>query len=268
MSPHCVLPMEIFEAIIDQASDDTAVVRRLSLICHAFLPRARYQLFSSVFLQTIQRVESFGEFLDSHPWVRPLVQKLVHSSSFIPIDQFNSTVDLLDAVPIRLLSRLPNLRTWKMGVPEDQENAWVPSLQSGPSPPIYSSHIRNLELAFAYLKHIYVFVDLVSAFTGIHTLACSNIVIASAREIELGPISPHSRSLKVSVSDPQYTSSTSLRLGILKVSTSVDVGGLKYLLNSTRTISAELALTIDLPRPARYFGEPLNPLSPGNVMTV
>ena len=153
MAPPYLLPVEIFEAIIDRADDDTRSLQNLSLTCHAFLPRARYHLFDTIVLQRSPLVEFFSEFLDTHQWACPLVRKLVHSSSLIPSSDFNSTVHMLNAVPMHLLSRLPNLHTWKMGITgfdEVKTGAW---LQSGHRPglsssPGYSHHVRNLELAY------------------------------------------------------------------------------------------------------------------------
>ncbi|KAI1783250.1 hypothetical protein LXA43DRAFT_865752, partial [Ganoderma leucocontextum] len=161
---------------IDQASDDTASLRHLSLTCHAFLFRARYHLFSSILLQTPQRVESFSQFLDSHPWGPPLVRKLVHST-FVPISDSHPTVRMLDVIPLHLLSRLPNLRTWEMGMAGTERRlvagAWLSCHGSALSSyQSYSSNVRNLELAYVPFEHISDFIGLVSAFTSIHNLTC------------------------------------------------------------------------------------------------
>lgn len=187
MAPAYVLPVETFEAIIDRASDDTCSLRNLSLTCHAFLPIVRYHLFDTIVLQSVQQVESLSEFLDTHKWACPLVRKLAHSSCLIPSSDSNSMVHVLDAVPIHLLSQLPNLHTWKTGTTRSdgaEMGAW---LQSGHRPggsisPGYSHHVRSLELAYVPFKTMLDFVELVAAFTGIHTLTCSHIWIKSGTD--------------------------------------------------------------------------------------
>ncbi len=208
MTSHDLLPMEIFEAIIDQASDDFRSLRGLSLTCHVFLPRARYQLFSIIVLQTVQKVEAFNEFLDSHTWVSPLVQKLVHSS-VVPVSDSDAIVRVVDAVPMHLLSRISNLHTWRMVIPQLDEGENPVWLQSGgPSAlsryPSYRSHVRNLELEFIYFENISAFIELVSAFSSVHTLTCSTVrikpSIGSGHQCQSESV--QLRSLRVSMFDP------------------------------------------------------------------
>ena len=53
-SHHMQLPIEIFEAVIDQARDNSASLRNLALTCATFLPRSRYHLFSSIIIQPLE----------------------------------------------------------------------------------------------------------------------------------------------------------------------------------------------------------------------
>ena len=198
-----MLPIEIFEAVIDRASDDTATLGQISLTCHAFLPRARYHLFGTVVLQDVQQVQSYGEFLDSHPWVSPLVRKLVHSG-FIPISVSHPTAHLPDVVPLHLLSHLPNLRTWEIGVAgvesRSEAGAWLSCQHTSLSDyQSFSTSVRNLDLAYVHFEDISDFMELVSAFTGIHNLACAYISIKSSTEANPRIIRPTQiKSLKVS----------------------------------------------------------------------
>ncbi|KAI1782619.1 WD40-repeat-containing domain protein [Ganoderma leucocontextum] len=240
-------PIEIFEAVIDQASDDTPCLHHLSLTCHAFLPRARYHLFSSILLQTPQRVESFSQFLDSHPWVRLLVQKLVHST-FVPISGSRPTVRMLDVIPLHLLSRLPNLRTWEMGMAGIERRleaaAWLSC--RGYKLSSYTSQVRNLELAYVPFEDISDFIGLVSAFTGIHNLTCSHIRIKSSMEA-----APHG-----SETD---TLGRSMQMRSLRFSTTVDILAVAYLLDSSRTTLNNLAFAFESRQSDDYF-ERLAPL--------
>ncbi len=76
-----VLPIDALEGVINQASDDTASLRSLSLTCSSFLPRARYHLFSGVRIATVQQLESSAEFLDSRLWLAPLIRIVMLSGN-------------------------------------------------------------------------------------------------------------------------------------------------------------------------------------------
>ncbi|KAI1782618.1 WD40-repeat-containing domain protein [Ganoderma leucocontextum] len=243
-------PIEIFEAVIDQASDDTASLRHLSLTCHAFLLRARYHLFSSILLQTPKRAESFSKFLDSHPWVLPLVRDLVHST-FVPISGSRPTVRMLNVIPLHLLSRLPNLRMWEMGMAGIERRlvagAWLSCHGSALSSyQSYSSNVRNLELVYVPFEHISDFIGLVSAFTSIHNLTCSCIWIKSSMEA-----APHGSETDMIARSMQMRS--------LRFSTTVDIRAVAYLLDPSRTTLRTLAFTFELRQSNDYF-ERLAPL--------
>ena len=184
-----MLPIETYEAVIDHARDDTASLQDLSLVCHGFLPRARYHLFSTVVLGNTQRVEDYAEFIGSHPWVGPLVRKLVHSS-FVPIGQSDPIARMLDIVPLHLLCRLPNLHTWEIGMAgiecrSTEVGAVIPCRQDRIALSSYGSfsyNVRNLELAWVSFEDISDFIELVSTFTGVQRLVCSYISIKSSME--------------------------------------------------------------------------------------
>lgn len=48
----------------------------LSLTCSAFLPRARYYLFSRIVIRSVQQIEASCQLVDSCPWLLPLVRKV------------------------------------------------------------------------------------------------------------------------------------------------------------------------------------------------
>ena len=108
------LPIEVSEAVIDEASDDTESLRNLSLTCSAFLPRSRYHLFSSICIQTVEQMESSRDFLDMHPWVLPLVNRVALSIK-VPDSYSRPNIRVLDVVPVDILTRLPNLFMWTIG---------------------------------------------------------------------------------------------------------------------------------------------------------
>ena len=181
-----MLPIETLEGVIDQARDDTATLHHLSVTCRAFLPRVRYHLFSYMLIQTVQQTESFRDFLDSCPWVLPLVQN-ISLSTFLSIDNATPNIRLLDVVPAHLLSRLPNLRTWNMELrgsksgPETVTASLSLNRLTLSCYQRYGSGIRNLELASIPFQDVSDFIGLVSAFTCLESLTCSCIGFRTAQ---------------------------------------------------------------------------------------
>ena len=171
------LPIEILEGVIDQASDNTVSLRRLSLTCITLLSRCRYHLFSSLVIRTVQRLEAFPGFLDSSPWLAPLVWKVTLFA--ILRDHSKRNVPLFDIFPVHLLTRLPNLRTWTMEAVDSKFASILPSLSLHHSTLRYyrkhSKHIRSLELSFVIFYSLSDFKRLVSAFTSLDSLTCYDI---------------------------------------------------------------------------------------------
>ena len=174
------IPIEVFEAVIDQAGAGTQSLRHISLTCSAFLPRVRCRLFSSTHIRTVEQMESSHHFFDSCPWLHPLVQTITFKIS-VPLDNFRPNLRLLDIVPVHLLTQLPNLHGWTLGSVKF-DIAHLAKL------PYLSFHcsvlrcyqrcggcIRNLELSHIPFNNISDFRRLVSAFTRIYTFTCSMI---------------------------------------------------------------------------------------------
>lgn len=67
------LATEVIEEVIDQASDDPLSLRNLLLLCKPLLTRARFHLFAAIVIRNVEQMDSSREFLDSCPWVLPLV---------------------------------------------------------------------------------------------------------------------------------------------------------------------------------------------------
>ena len=183
-SHHMQLPIEIFEAVIDQARDNSASLRNLALTCATFLPRSRYHLFSSIIIQGMNRMGSCGDFFDSHPWLLPLIYKVTVSTK-IRQDYPSRNIRVLDRVPVNLLTRLPNVRAWSM---ELVTAGWQASLSLHRSMlamyRTYSSRIQSLNLSGIRFRSFLDFTGLVAAFTSIRSLICSNLKIESWPEEE------------------------------------------------------------------------------------
>lgn len=175
------LPMEIIEEVIDQANDDPASLRSLSLLCKSLLTRARLHLFTGIVIRDAEHMESSHKFLDSCPWVCPLVQT-VALFACVPSHYSKPNIPLLDMIRIHLFTRLPNLRTWTVGTNLQLNDLfeWLrPQLSFHCSTLLcyrmHAGRIENLKLASIIFQDISHFIRLISAFTGIHTLTCTNI---------------------------------------------------------------------------------------------
>lgn len=180
--PHLpVLSIDVFEAVIDQASDHVASLRQLSLICTAFQPRARYHLFSSICIRSVEQAHDAPAFLDAHPWAPPLVKKVSLSPGPLSGDHWYrvKNIPLLDIAPVHILSRLPNLHTWKLelvGSPLTTGGPWLSFHRSMLSCySRYGDHIRNLELSSLPFDDLSDFTGLVSALAGIQSISISYV---------------------------------------------------------------------------------------------
>lgn len=168
--------IDVLEAIIDLV-DDTITLRCLSLTCSALSSRARYHLFRNLRIRTLKKLQSSLDFFQSHPRVRPLVQKLTLSVD-LPYDYPHRTIPLLAVAPVHLFSQLPNLRAWRMGA--DMFVARDPVYLSLHHRTLsrykrFGHHIQDLELFNIAFNDISDFMGLVSSFTGVHALTCSRI---------------------------------------------------------------------------------------------
>ena len=183
LAPPPTLPTEVIEEVIDRASDDSDSLRNLSLLCKELLTRARFHLFTGIVIRNVEQMESSREFLDSHPWVPPLVQKVTLSIE-LDEDYPKPHIPLLDTIRLHLFSRLPNLHTWRMEAlisDSDWDVRHSVQLSFHPSTLLcyrtHGRHIQTLELAGIRFPDISHFIRLVSAFTSLRNLTCSNILV-------------------------------------------------------------------------------------------
>lgn len=186
-----LLPIEVWEGVIDQASDDTKSLRHLSLTCIEFLPRARYHLFAVIVIRTEEQWMMSPDFIDAHRWLPSLVRKVTISFPNHSFDQkgdlevrFKRCDHFFGAVPVHLLTRFPNLRMWSFesfGIIQVGLSFHRSALRCYQ---IYSSRIHHLELFQIWFDRMSDFTRLVSAFMNIHTITCSNIQLYHAAREE------------------------------------------------------------------------------------
>ncbi|RPD68180.1 WD40 repeat-like protein [Lentinus tigrinus ALCF2SS1-7] len=99
------VPVEVAERIIDLLSDDFYTLRSCALTCRGWLPRARYRLMTSIRILSDEDVSSMDDYFTAHPPIAAAVRSV--SVYIVEEPQF------LNAFPMVLLSRLPNLSTYK-----------------------------------------------------------------------------------------------------------------------------------------------------------
>ncbi|PIL33802.1 hypothetical protein GSI_04427 [Ganoderma sinense ZZ0214-1] len=223
------LSIEVSEAVIDQASDNASTLRHLSLTCTEFLPRARYHLFLSIVIQTMAQMLSSRDFLDAHPWLPPVVHRV--AGLLIPLredyskDGSKKPIHLLDVVPVHLLIRFPNLRVWTMASGSPLGLSLHRSALRCYRH--YGSRIHYLHLLDACFEGMSDFAGLISAFTSIHTLACSSITFRKADENDSSQVTLRSNTLS------RHPPISTLRCWLSKLDTKTNIRAIEYLLRLT-----------------------------------
>ena len=180
MTLHPTIPIEVLEETIGQASDNTESLRCLSLTCSAFLSRARCHLFTGIQIDTMEQLESSDEFLDSRPWLAPLIRRVTLRIQIL--FGRKSWPFVVNVVPVHLLSRLPNLRSWSMACRSNEARLPFHRLTLS-CYRRYSAGIQHLEVSDITLKgNISDFTRLISAFHTIQSLSYSCIILWSSNE--------------------------------------------------------------------------------------
>ncbi|TBU37482.1 hypothetical protein BD309DRAFT_876358 [Dichomitus squalens] len=102
--------VEVAELVVDQLSDDVPSLRNVALVCHELLPRARFHLFIHIGVRNREQMHALREFLGEAPYICPLVRCVTISTTDDELHSFT----IFERVPVPLLTRLPNLRRWKV----------------------------------------------------------------------------------------------------------------------------------------------------------
>ena len=177
-----VLPEDIIYAIVDQAGSNAASLRKLSLTCSTLRHRARRHLFSGIQIRTMKQMESVREFLDSRPWLPPLVRRVV-LSVILYGDHSTPNIWLFDVVPFDLLTRLPNMHDWEMGIigqtlgPNTVQGRLSPGRLALCCYAKYGTQINRLELSNVYFGNLLDLTGLLTALRSVRGLTCSDIVL-------------------------------------------------------------------------------------------
>ena len=172
--PYALFSVEIVEMIVDQLSDDVPSLRNVALVCRRLLPRARYNLFVDIGVRSKEQMNTLREFLDDKPYICPLVRCVTVSTTDGEPNQFT----LLETIPDPLLTRLPNLRRWRVTNQslDFRGQHWL-SLNHSTLASLrkYTANISHLSINALSFSSCMDFVRFVSAFSGLRSLVCEEI---------------------------------------------------------------------------------------------
>ncbi|TBU34204.1 hypothetical protein BD311DRAFT_793898 [Dichomitus squalens] len=166
--------VEVAELVVDQLSDDVPSLRNVALVCHELLPRARFHLFIHIGVRNKEQMNALPEFLREKPHICPLVRCVTISTTDDELHSFT----IFERVPVPLLTRLPNLRRWKVTnhALDFKGQHWLSLSQSTiASLHKYAARIGHLSINTLSFSGCVDLVRFVSAFSGLHTLVCEEI---------------------------------------------------------------------------------------------
>ena len=164
---HQIFPIEVFETVVDQASDHYRSLRNISLTCRTFLPRARYHLFYTIVITSKERMLSVPVFLQERPWLFPLVRVI----RLIASTNQRYPYGWLEVVPVPLLTQFPNLSRFDLRSSIYPGSSMLsPSRRTLSALCVYSAPIQHLELSGVTFLCIDDLMRYVSAFTNLSHL--------------------------------------------------------------------------------------------------
>ena len=176
MSPNrYVIPIEVFEAVVDQACDHLRSLRAISLTCRTFLPRARVHIFHHIHIKSKEQIHSIPVFFHERLWLLPLVRYITISSDS-PTD-WQHPNRLLEVVPVPLFTQLPNLCHLRLiGIGGERRVLSLSRLTLS-ALRIYSAPVRQLELDGVVFPSVDDLMRYLSAFPNLSHLLCGYIMV-------------------------------------------------------------------------------------------
>ncbi len=103
--------LDVAEKIIDQLNGDNPSLRSCTLTSRGWHPRARYHLMASIRIRSREDLSSIYDYFCCNPLLAGVVRNL----SIAPDESESNPLFLLQAIPVFLLSRLPNIRRYSIG---------------------------------------------------------------------------------------------------------------------------------------------------------
>ncbi|KAM5530632.1 hypothetical protein V8D89_015701 [Ganoderma adspersum] len=118
------LPIELFELVIDCLHDEKTL-HSTSLVCKAWLPRSRFNLFRSIELNLPRHLDGLIDLLASTPEIAPIIQELSVSENSI-LALFRPTMSIAARFPLSLSSH-PLIQLRRLTV---HHQLWLPTRYS------------------------------------------------------------------------------------------------------------------------------------------
>ena len=213
---HQIFPIEVFESIIDEASDHHRSLRNISLACRTFLPRARHHLFYRIVIKSQEQMFSIPAFLRERPWLLPLVRVVRLFPHQRCPTKLRYPYGLLEAVPVSLLTQLPSVRRFELQVDHHHTSQRLsPKRLTLSALRVYSAATKHLELTRVEFLCIDDLMRYLSAFPNLSYLVYQYVQYRS------NGVPPNSLSVGVM---SRYT----LKLTHLVVSTNSPVHGMHH----------------------------------------
>ncbi|TBU24329.1 hypothetical protein BD309DRAFT_978011 [Dichomitus squalens] len=124
MSKRQFIPIEIFELVIDFIEDEKAL-QSTSLVCKAWLPRSRFNLFRVVELNFPGQLDSLLHLLESAPDIAPIIKEISISENSI-LALFRPAMSIAGRFPLSL-SSYPLVQPRRLTV---HNQLWLPTRYS------------------------------------------------------------------------------------------------------------------------------------------
>ena len=118
------LPIEVFEFVIDCLHDEKTL-HSTSLVCKAWLPRSRFNLFRNIELNLPRHLDSLMDLLVSSPDIAPIIQELSVSENSI-LALFRPAMSIAARFPLSLSSH-PLVQPRRLTV---HHQLWLPTRYS------------------------------------------------------------------------------------------------------------------------------------------
>ena len=210
MPPDChVFPTEVFETVIDQASDRPRSLWAISLTCRDFLPRARYHLFYHIRISSKEQMFSIPVFLHERPWLLPLVRYI----TIAPESPEDGLLPgrLFEVIPVPLFTQLPNLRGLRLTNYYSEGEGVSLSRIALSALRIYSAPVRHVELFGVAFSSVHDLMRHLSGFSNLSRLTCRHVRLKKDEVPPRADVLSHYNleltHLNVDVSPPTYLTS-------------------------------------------------------------
>lgn len=173
---HHVVPIDILEAIIDQASDHRRSLKAISLTSLILLPRARYHLFHRIVIKSSEQMRSVPAFLQARPWLLPLVRIVAFDPDW---ENSRYPYGIVEVVPVPLLTQLPNLCRFDVN-PTFHRSSLSLSRRTLCAFRTCSASVQHIELHGVIFSTVGDLMRYLSAFPNLSRLACDDVPLEKA----------------------------------------------------------------------------------------